>query len=98
MQQVFKTHTTLVPIDVTINAESIKSCSNTPTCMLPNQHSPGAFQVHVLQLDPWEYSILTNVTLTQDPFTMTLIFMSQASPLQATTDGPLQMAKGHLVG
>ena len=105
-QQSIQTHATgiqnpyniLVPIEVTLNAESIKACSNTPTFMLPNHSTPGTFQEHVLQLDPWEYSLLPNVTLTQDPFAMTLIFMSQASPLQATTDGPPQMATGHLVG
>ena len=93
-QQVFKTPAMLVPIDVTINAKSIQACSYTPTCTLPKPGRPGTFQEHVLQLDPWEYSLLNNVTLTQDPFTITSIFMSQVSPLQAAMDGSITNANG----
>ena len=93
-QQVFKTPTMLVPIIITINTESIKAHNYTHMCMLPKPSRPGTFQEHVLQLDPWEYSLLTNVTLTQDPFTITLIFMAQASPLQAAMDGSIINGNG----
>ena len=86
-QQVLTTSTTLVPIDVTINAESTKTRHSILACTLPHPGISGMFQEHVLQFNPWEYSLLTNVVLTEDPFTISSIFMSQASPLQAAMDG-----------
>ena len=93
-QWVFKAPATLVPIDITMNTESIKAHSYTPTCTLPIPSRPGTFQEHVLQVDPWECSLLTNVSLTHVPFTITLISMSQASPLQAATDGSVANGNG----
>ena len=70
----------------------------TPPCMLPKPGRPGTFQEHVLQLDPWEYSLLNNVVLTQDPFTITSIFMLQSPHFKQPWMDPLPTATGHLVG
>ena len=93
-QQVLTTPAMVVTINITTNMKSIQAQSYTLVCTVPKPGRPGTFQEHVLQLNPWEHSLFNNVILTKYPFTITLIFMSQASPLQAAMDG--SVANGNM--
>ena len=84
----------VAPVNVTTNPESIQVCCYTLAYTLPKPGRPGTVHEHVLQLDPWEHSLLHNVVLTQPSFTITSIFKSQASPLEEATDGSVTNGNG----
>ena len=78
-----------VPIEVTIHNTHITAKCYTPKCRIPKPTKPGTFQDHILPLDPWEHELLTNVILLHDPFSITSIFHSQTSALQAAMDSSI---------
>ena len=88
-QQATYTPVKTVPIKVNIHYAHIKAKCCTPKCQMLKPTKLGTFQDHILQLDPWEHELLTNVVLLHDPFTITPFFYSQTSALQAAMDNSI---------